>query len=340
MMESANMLKKVGVQLTTLALVAVLGARDASAASAEAKARAAELFEQGVRQFSGAQYDAAARSFLEADALVPNARALVNGITAARRAGMHLMAARAAQSALARTDVDTGSAALAREALAEAGHNLSLVELSCTPAPCSITVDGWAIAPGSQYLAPGTHDFAAMGGGDASASEHLTSVAGASYRVSLTLQAEPPPPPPSTPVAKETHETPSPIAPAPIAPTPIASAPITPPPPHEEGSRAGTSLSPAVFYAGAAGTAVLVGLTIWSGVDTLSAKSAVEADPSKDWGHVQHLALRTDVFLASAVVLGAATGAAGIWLVDWGSGGHVSAAICPSGAAVRAEGRF
>lgn len=332
MMDPANMLKKAGVQFTTLALVAAL-APDASAASAEAKAHAAELFEQGVRQFGSAQYESAARAFLEADALVPNARALVNGITAARRAGMHLAVAQAAQDALTRTDIDAGGAALAREALTEAARNLTLVELACTPSPCTITVDGTAVASGPHYLLPGTHDFVAVGENGASASEHLSAGAGASYRVSLLLQAAPPPPASAPAVA-----TPPPAVPEPAQ----QEAPAEPPPPprHEEAGTTGKPLSPAVFYAGAAGTAVLVGLTIWSGVDTLSAKSAAEADTSNDWGHVKSLALRTDVFLGSAIVLGAATGAAALWLVDWGSGGHVSAAINPGGATLRAEGRF
>jgi hypothetical protein len=329
-MDPANMLKKAGVQFTTLALVVAL-APDVGAAPAEAKARAGELFEQGVRQFGSAQYESAARAFLEADALAPNARALINGITAARRAGLHLVVAQAAQGALTRPDIDAGGMALAREALVEAARNLALVELGCTPTPCTITVDGKVIAPGSQYLLPGTHDFVAAGQNGASASEHLSSVAGASYRVSLSLRTPASPPvPPAAPVPPTATE----------AGHGEAQRQPAPPPEQEESPSSKKPLSPAVFYAGAAGTAVLVGLTIWSGVETLSAKSAVEAGTATDWEHVQGLALRTDIFLASAIVVGAATGAAGIWLVDWGSGGHASAAIWPGGAAVRAEGRF
>jgi hypothetical protein len=338
-MESANMLRKAGVQLATMELVAALGTRDARAASAEAKARAAELFEQGVRQFTSAQYESAARAFLEADSLVPNARALIDGITAARRAGLHLTVAQAAQTALTRNDVDAGGAALAREALTEAARNLTLVELECTPAPCAVTMDGTHVASGAQYVVPGTHDFLARGEKGASASEHLSAVAGASYRVSLALIEPPPAPPPPAPLP------PAPLPPAPPPPatkeSPHDETPPRPPlPPRHEESSPAKPLPPAVFYAGVAATAALAGLTIWSGVDTLSAKSKVEANPTLDWGHVQQLALRTDVFLASAIVVGAATGAAGIWFVDWGSGGHASAAIWPGGAVVEAAGRF
>ncbi|HEX3597271.1 MAG TPA: hypothetical protein VHU80_19315 [Polyangiaceae bacterium] len=316
------MRKKACVKSTTLALVVLLLAEGgALGAPADSKTRAAELFEQGVRQFSSSQYESAAQAFLAADELMPNTRALINGITAARRAGMHLIVARAAERALARPDMDPGGTALAREALAEAARNLSVVEATCSPAPCTITVDGAAMAPSRDYVLPGTHDFAANGDDATTASEHLTCAAGASYRVALKLEA------------------PAPVTAAPSPPaTPQPSTPA--PPPSFEASKAPhRPLTPAMFFAGAAGTAVLVGLTVWSGVDTLSAKSDAQSDPSS-WPHVKSLALRTDLFLSGALVLGAATGVAGLWFVDWGSGRRATAVILPGGAAVAAEGRF
>jgi hypothetical protein len=94
-----------------------------------------------------------------------------------------------------------------------------------------------------------------------------------------------------------------------------------------------------VFIAGATGTAVLVALTTWSGIDTLSAKSAAQSNPDS-FPHVQRLALRTDLLLTGALVLGAATAVAGIWFVDWGGGRRATAIILPGGAAFAAEGHF
>jgi hypothetical protein len=94
-----------------------------------------------------------------------------------------------------------------------------------------------------------------------------------------------------------------------------------------------------VFYAGVAGTAALVALTTWSGIDTLSKKDSPTA--ADHWGDVQDRARRTDILLASAIVVGAATGAAGLWLVDWGPDRHAAAALLPGGGAgLVAEGRF
>jgi hypothetical protein len=302
------MLRKAGAQFTLLALFWLFWSSAAPAAPDEAKARAAELFEQGVRQFSHAQYHAAAKAFLAADELAPNTRALINGITAARRAGLHLLVADAAERALARADMDSNGAALAREALAEAARNLTHVEVTCAPPPCTVTLDGERIMPGARYVLPGTHDLIGSAPNGANATEHLSTAAGASYRVALVLRTPEPPPKKAVDV--------------PRAPTETKSKP----------------LSPAVFYVGTAATAALVGLTIWSGVDTLGEKSnATEAS----WVHVQHLALRTDLFLAGALVLGGATAAAGFGLVDWRSDSYATATVLPGGgAALVAKGRF
>ena len=318
---------KAGVQCTTLALVAALIGRDALGAPADPKARAGELFEQGVRQFSSAQYESAAAAFLEADELVPNSRALINGITAARRAGAHLLVARAAQRALARSDLDAASLSLAREALAESSRNLTAVDVSCAPSPCTVTVDGKTTGLGAGYLLPGTHDFEARGEGGTTASEHLSTVAGASYRVALALQ--PPSPPPEVPAVTRVPTEPQ-----------RAEHAAPAPPHHDEGNPQSTKpLTPGFFYAGVGATAVLAGLTVWSGVDTLSAKSDFQRSTDGDWGHVKGLALRTDILLSSALVFGAASAAAGLWLVNW-DGGRSTLALLPGGAAVTAAGHF
>jgi hypothetical protein len=283
---------------------AALGADDRTS-------RAAELFEQGVRQFKSADYEAATRSFLAADDSAPNTRALVNAITAAQRAGLYLLVAQTAERALARRDLDAAGATFARDALAEARRSLTQVEVSCATSPCTITLDGSPTQPGSLYMLPGTHDFVASGPNGATASEHVSTAAGAAYRVTLS---------PSAPASPEIPQTSKPDSSG-VAHESVHTKP----------------LSPALFYVGAAGTAVLVGLTIWSGTDTLSAKSSAT---ESTWPHVQELALRTDLFLAGAALLGGATAAAGLWLVDWGSNAQAAAVPLPGGAALLARGRF
>jgi hypothetical protein len=303
------MLSRAGVQSTLLPFFGLLWNHAALAASEGATNRAADLFEQGVRQFSEAQYDSAAKSFLAADELAPNTQALMNGLTAARRAGLHLVVVQAAERALARSDMDPSGTALAREAFAEAARNLTHVEVSCTPSPCTVTLDGAEVAPGTRYILPGTHDFVGSAGDGATVAEHLSMAAGASYRVVLKLVAD---------QARWTER----AAPAAIARSDV---------------RAEKPLSPAVFYVGTAATAAFVGLTIWSGVDTLSAKSdATEAN----WDHVEHLARRTDLFLVGALVLGGATAITGFKFVDWGGDSSAAPVLVPGGAAVIAARRF
>ncbi|HEX4334556.1 MAG TPA: hypothetical protein VH062_01510 [Polyangiaceae bacterium] len=302
----------------------LLVANDVLGAPADDRTRAAELFEQGVRQFSSAEYEAAARTFLAADDLIPSARALVNAITAGQRAGLHLVVARAAERALSRPDMDAAGTSFAREALATAAPKLSIVEATCAPEPCALTLDGATLTSAHEYALPGKHDVVATGNDGATASAELSCVAGATCRVSLTPARPQPTPPLAVPPTAASAQG---ALPAQTEPSPAT----------DEHRR---PLPPAVFIAGAVGTAALVALTVWSGVDTLSAKSSAGSDPDR-WPHVQHLALRTDLLLTGALVLGAATGAAGLWFVDWGSGRRATAVILPgSGVAFAAEGHF
>lgn len=295
------MLSKAGVKVTLLALLQ-LRTHHCVAAPEDATSRAAELFEQGVRQFSSAQYQEAATAFFAADDLAPNPRALINGITAAQRAGLHLLAARAAERALARTDLDDAGASFAREALVEAGRHLSRVQVRCVAPSCALRIDGEVASSRDLYLLPGTHDFVGVTASGATASEHLSTVAGAAYRIQLE----------------------------PREPEPPVSAPSVPD--HADAK----PLPRAFFYTGVAGTALLVGATIWSGLDTLSARSKASAS---SWGRVEDRALRTDLLLAGSVVLGAATTAAGLWLIDWRSS-QITAMPLPGGGALMTQGRF
>lgn len=312
------------LQPTILALFLVLASFEARAEdSTDTKRRAAGLFVQGVRQFSEANFEQAARTFLAADELVPSSRALTNAISAARQANHHMLVARAAQRALARPGIDAETAALAREALADAARSLSQIEARCEPAPCSITLDGQPLAPGVQYTLPGTHDFVALGPNGARVTEHLSVIAGASYRVTLSLSQ-----PPGRAAAEEV-ESPS------AADTQASSR-------RDQPARASSKpLPPAVFWIGAAGSAVLAGLTTWSGVDALSAKRESGAYTQPEIDEINSRARRTNFFLAGTLVLGASTAAAGIWLVEWES--RARAAVTPlseGGFALAAQGRF
>jgi hypothetical protein len=142
--------------------------------------------------------------------------------------------------------------------------------------------------------------------------EHLSVIAGASYRVTLRLAAE-------SPAAVERQ-----VAPR---PTPDASGQ------HDENAKVTEKpLPPAIFWIGAAGTAVLAGLTTWSGIDALSAKHP-DGYTREQVDEINSRARRTNFFLVATLALGASTAAAGLWLVEWN-------ALPEGGAVVSARASF
>jgi hypothetical protein len=114
----------------------------------------------------------------------------------------------------------------------------------------------------------------------------------------------PPPPPNSAPAPATTKE------PAPGAAERAASAS------EDAGANSGRPLAPAVFFAGAGATALLGGLTIWSGVDTLAARNRLPGTQA-DNDAVMARAHRTDALLVGTLVVGALTAVAGLRWVDW-----------------------
>lgn len=280
-------------------------------AAARDRQRAAASFDDGVARFGRAEFEAAARAFLEADRLAPSERAIVNAITAARRAGDHLLVAQAAERAIARGD----ALVPAREALAEATTRLARLELTCDTAPCVLSIDGAVAGASVEYTLPGTHHVEAVGSEGARADERLSCIAGATYRVALhptkagpVAPTSPPPVPVLTPTA------------------PIADSPGVP---------------RAVFFVGVGATALLVGLTTWSGLDALAAKRALPSEPEQAQNDaVLGRARRTDVLLGGAALAGAGTAVLGLWFVKWS--GSVAAGVAPvaGGSVLVAHGVF
>ena len=108
----------------------------------------------------------------------------------------------------------------------------------------------------------------------------------------------------------------------PVAATPVP-APVKAPPPAPPPPRAG--ISPVWLYAGIGATAVLTGLTVWSGVDTQRAYSDYrrdrpgltqdEAEARVDDGHARER--RTNFLLAGSLLGAAGSTVLGVWLVDF-----------------------
>jgi hypothetical protein len=128
--------------------------------------------------------------------------------------------------------------------------------------------------------------------------------------------------------------------------TPGSAATATAPPdassPRRDAVEADRSWPRGIFYAGVAGTAVLTGVTIWSGIDALEARGDLTGRQTQNDSVVAR-ARRTDLLLAGTIVLAAATAYVGFARIDWSGerepvalGGLLSA----QGAVVTARGSW
>jgi hypothetical protein len=119
-------------------------------------------------------------------------------------------------------------------------------------------------------------------------------------------------------------------APAIVAPAPASSA----------------KLPATWFFVGVGATAVLTGLTVWSGLDTQSAfhdyerdlpqLTQAEADARVSDGHSREL--RTNLLLAGTLVAGAGTAVLGVWFTDFSGKPRAALNIAPGTLVV--SGRF
>lgn len=114
--------------------------------------------------------------------------------------------------------------------------------------------------------------------------------------------------------------------------------------PRDSGTEAG--LDPAWFWAGLGVTGVLAGVSVWSGLDTQSAKSDYDDDlPSLSRAEAQQRLddgnskeTRTNVLFALSGVAAVGTAALGLFVVDWGSDERKAGAqllIGPASASLR-----
>jgi len=286
--------------------------------------QAAAAFDAGVKAFEKDDFVAAARQFLRADAIVPNADALYNAIAAAQRAKHDVLLATAARRATSREASAPELAARAARTLAEVERRVARLVLSCEPSGCELAIDGEEVAIGTSYALPGSRLVAARWADGALAERRIETVAAGEQ--SLTLV------PDSGAVARRT-ETP---ARAPRGqPVHGASTDVS-------GLRTdrGRPFSPAVVYAGAGITLGLAVATTWSGIDTLNAKARLPGTQS-DNDAVLSRAHRTDALLLGTVVVGAATTAVALAWTDWdgtgsrlalsGSLGERGALLCITG---------
>lgn len=247
----------------------------------EAKKRAAQEFVEGQKAFKTGDYRHAAESFEAAYRDAPHPASLWNAARAWHRADEKTRAANLYAKYLRDAPPNARDRNSATEGLKQLAAQLARLEIHA-PDMTDVRVDDQPIEDLTIYVTPGAHVISAKAG-DKPVRQPETVQAGAVVSVALVPPKEEPPPPPP------------------------------PPPPKPRG------LSPWFFYAGAGATALGVGLTMWSGLDTVSAKKSFDAHPSQeglDAGKSKQG--RTNVLLGVTIGFAAVTGVVGLVLVDWG----------------------
>lgn len=274
---------------TIVALLGVLVATQPAGAE-DQQAAAARLFKDGERAFQEGDYGRAAQLFEDAHALRPHLSALWNAARSRHRAG-DLVRAANLYGQFAAVAPPSADRTTAQEALA--GFRLSLGSLSLQPAREAsvgeVTVDGTVTKGREWFVAPGQHTVDAIVDG-ARVSQTVRAQAGTVTVVPLA--------PPSDAPAHATAPGPAPAIDA--SPRPIATS--------------ASGLPPFVFWGGTALTLGLAGVTVWSGLDTLSARDAYEATHARDaYDSGVDKELRTNVLLGAAALAAVLTGVSALF---------------------------
>jgi hypothetical protein len=194
----------------------------------------------------------------------------------------------------------TSNRRVLEQALAVIGQHVGTVEVLSNVPGTEILVDGRLVGQlplrRPLRLSGGQAMVQARAEGYVTAQRPVSVVPGQLTRESFTLlpvprDATPPPPPPPAYVE--------------------APAPVGPPPPTFLQSRW-------TFVGAAAATAVVGGLALWSGLDTLSARDAYVQAPSEEgYNAGTSKEKRTNLLIGGTAALGAATLALGLFATRW-----------------------
>jgi hypothetical protein len=303
---------------------------------------AADEYDAGRRAFKLGEFDKAGAHFENADRDAPSAEALLGAIRSRNEAQQKARAATLAALGLARYPQDKAVGDFARQIIAATAPSFHKVIVSCTPA-CSFVVDN-KVTPYAEgtnavvYVEPGPHTVVAGWSGKRRGTKELTAVAGGQTQLAF-----------SPPVEKKETDTPVSVDTETKAETDKDTDNSAQAEADTAAKRSG--LSPTVFIAGIGATAVLAGVTIWSGIDTKNNPgpdrvknecSDTSCDLYQQGLSKQH---RTNALLAVTGVVGVATAVIGAFFTDFGGTDKSKAVVSPviavgDGFIVGAAGRF
>jgi hypothetical protein len=306
-----------GVILGMLAFSSVSLAEESPPSAEDIKA-AAEEFDLGRRSFKARDYVEAAEHFEVADQNAPSAAALELAIRARDRAGQLERAATLAALAEKRHPDEAALKTLAEGILKRARAELHEASVKCSTA-CDLMVDnkilhGRSATEWTVFFEPGPHQVRAGWPGDRSVDEEIAAQRAGSSETSFEEPPEEKRGPavagsggPGT-VRSESGE---------LVSTPSDQGVVERP----------KGWSPAVFFTGVGLTAVLGGLTVWSGIDTVNnpGTDKVKRDcqgqgtdcPTYQDGLDKQR--RTNILGAATGVVGVATIVVGLLATDWSS---------------------
>ncbi len=307
--------------ISLLALVLGAGspayAQDGASEPTPAQVRiAAEAFDKGREAYKAEEYVEAAEQFEKADSNAPSPAALELAIRARDKAGELDRAATLMALALHRHPDDESLLKIAADLSKRAAASLYELTANCD-APCDLTVGGKIVHGGPEtqrmlYISPGTLTVRAGWPDNRSDSKQVQAEAGAKGEVSFVA----PQTAATQGMAKEPDE---PIAAAPAAPAGEQ---------RDAGAGKSSGWSPTVFFVGAGLTAVLGGVTVWSGIDTVKNPGA-DAVKKGCGNQGESCALyqqglskqrRTNVLIGATAGVGVATILIGVLATDWSGG--------------------
>jgi hypothetical protein len=296
--------------LTTSGIAAAAGPPDA-----ERLKIAAEEFDAGRRAFKVKDFENAAVHFENADRDAPSPEALQSAMRARKEAGQVARAATLGAWGVARHPNDKTFNDYAKPVLADADKTLHKVSIQCQP-DCTVVVDNKVMpfpesASATVYLDPGAHAIVATWSNNRHRNADVAAVAGGNSK--LVFNA-------ASPDKNASPDTPS------GSHDPNASGTEPQVDRGAEDDKKG-GLPPMVFYIGLATTAVLGGVTTWSGIDTLNNPGqenidTCRASPPCDWQKMNDEGLahqtRTNVLLGVTGVVAVTTGVIALFFTNWG----------------------
>ncbi|RYZ06518.1 MAG: hypothetical protein EOO73_16220 [Myxococcales bacterium] len=311
---------RAALRISVLALVLSAGpvafAQEGSSEPTPAQVRvAAEAFDKGREAYKAEEFVEAAEQFERADNNAPSPAAIELAIRSRDKAGELDRAATLASLALKRHPEDQNLLRLAGDLAKRARPTLFELTATCDQ-PCDLTVNGKLVhgTPDTQrtlYIAPGALTVRAGWSDNRSDSKQIQAQAGSQGELMFAAPAAP-----AAGGAKEPAELTT------TGPVPEGS------PQKDEGAAEKPSgWSPAVFYVGAGLTAVLGGITVWSGIDTVNNPGAdrvrqecAERMQGEDCALYQEglsKQRRTNILIPVTAGVGIATAVIGLFLTDW-----------------------